>query len=73
MSRDDEFQKWYDEYFNCTQGEDSSYSYTDVKMAFYRGFKKGKEELKRGTENSEYTTKAVPITNGIVNYILTGK
>ena len=24
------------------------------------------------THNSEYTTKAVTITNGIVNYILTG-
>lgn len=45
MSRDDEFQKWFDEYFGNAQGEDSPYSYNDVKMAFYRGFKKGIENL----------------------------
>ena len=39
MNRDDEFEKWYDEYFGNAQGEDSPYSYNDVKIAFFSGWK----------------------------------
>lgn len=45
MNRDDEFEKWYDEYFDNAQGEDSPYSYNDVKIAFYKGFQIAKENL----------------------------
>ena len=44
MNRDTEFEKWYEEYFCNTQGEDSPYSYNDVKIAYYSGWKKHKEE-----------------------------
>ncbi|MDD5059414.1 MAG: hypothetical protein PHQ60_16275 [Sideroxydans sp.] len=43
MNRDEAFELWYDEYFCDTQGEDSPYSYNDVKIAFYSGWKKHKE------------------------------
>lgn len=45
MNRDEEFEKWYDEYFGNTQGEDSPYTYNDVKIAFFKGFKVAKENL----------------------------
>jgi len=41
-----EFDKWHDEYFCCQQGEDSPYSYDDIKSAFDAGWKKRKEYLK---------------------------
>lgn len=43
MNRDDEFEKWYEEYFCDVQGEDSPYTYNDVKIAFYKGFSIGKQ------------------------------
>lgn len=43
MAIDKEFEKWYDEYFCNCQGEDSPYSYDDVKIAYYSGWKKSKE------------------------------
>ncbi len=44
MNRDDAFEEWYDEYFVDTQGEDSPYSYDDVKIAFFSGWKWHKRE-----------------------------
>ena len=35
----EEFEKWYDVYFCNAQGEDSPYSYDDVKKAFLHGWK----------------------------------
>jgi len=43
MKRDEAFEIWYEEYFCNTQGEDSPYSYNDVKIAYYSGWKKHKE------------------------------
>jgi len=31
------FEKWYDEYFGNAQGEDSPYSYDDIKEAYKAG------------------------------------
>ncbi len=45
MSRDEKFEEWYDEYFCDTQGEDSPYSYMDVKIAFYSGWKAYKRKI----------------------------
>ena len=42
MNNLDEFDKWYEEYFCNQQGEDSPYSYNDVKIAFLKGWKLGK-------------------------------
>jgi hypothetical protein len=39
-----EFEKWYEEYFGTAQGEDSPYSYNDVKIAFLTGWKICKKE-----------------------------
>jgi hypothetical protein len=40
-----EFEKWYEEYFGNAQGEDSPYSYNDVKMAFLTAWKICKKKL----------------------------
>jgi len=42
MNREEEFEKWFDEYFLSTQGFDSPFSYKDVREAFFRGYKIGK-------------------------------
>lgn len=39
MNLRNEFEKWFDEYFLDTQGEDSPYSYFDIKEAFRAGWK----------------------------------
>ena len=43
MERDESFESWYDEYFLGIGGEwkgkDIPYSYDDVKIAFYAGWK----------------------------------
>ena len=44
-NRDDEFEKWYGDYFCDQQGEDSPYSYNDVKIAFYTGWKRAIKNL----------------------------
>ena len=38
-SNEKEFENWYDEYFCDQQGEDSPYSYNDIKIAFLKGWK----------------------------------
>jgi hypothetical protein len=38
MNRDEEFEKWFEEYFCNTQTDDSPYTYNDVKIAFYKGY-----------------------------------
>ena len=45
MNKYTEFKKWYEEYFCNTQGDDSPYSYNDVKIAYYSGWKKHKEDI----------------------------
>jgi hypothetical protein len=37
------FDEWYEEYFACSQGEDSPYTYNDVVAAFKAGMKKDKQ------------------------------
>lgn len=44
MTSEDKFDEWFGEYFKDTQGEDSPYTYLDVKMAFLKGWKEGKKE-----------------------------
>lgn len=44
MNREKVFWEWYDEYFCGQQGEDSPYSFVDVKEAFKAGYQKVKGE-----------------------------
>ena len=44
MGNQKEFEEWYDEYFSDSQGEDSPYSYNDIKVAFLSGWKKAKHK-----------------------------
>ena len=37
-SKEKEFERWYDEYFGNSQGEDSPYTYNDVRFAFKMGW-----------------------------------
>ncbi len=62
MNRDEEFEKWYDEYFGNAQGEDSPYTYNDVKIAFFKGFKTAKENL---TKHNSRTIQSVKDLGGI--------
>jgi hypothetical protein len=34
----EEFEAWFERYFACTQGEDSPYSYEDIRSAFNAGW-----------------------------------
>jgi len=47
MRKDKEFEKWFDDYFCDAQGEDSPYSYDDVRKAYYNGWKRHKESKKK--------------------------
>ena len=40
-NKNKEFEDWFDSYFCDQQGEDSPYSYEDVKQAFNEGWRKG--------------------------------
>ena len=57
MGRDKEFEEWYKEYFCNTQGEDSPFTYDDVKMAFYSGWKWHKRSQFRSNSNGKYINK----------------
>lgn len=46
MSEDTIFENWFENYFCNTQTQDSPYSYNDVKIAFFVGWRKSKEEHK---------------------------
>ena len=43
-NKNKEFEDWFDSYFCDQQGEDSPYSYEDVKQAFNEGWRKGKDK-----------------------------
>lgn len=48
------FEEWYDSHFNDTQGEDSPYSYDDVKIAFITGWHKNcKNKKKKDIQEGE--------------------
>ena len=40
-----EFNKWFNDYFQNMQGEDSPYTYEDIEKAFKMGYKKGKQHI----------------------------
>jgi len=41
MKKKNAFEEWFNEYFMCTQGEDSPYSYDDIVSAFTAGVDEG--------------------------------
>jgi hypothetical protein len=53
MNRDEEFEKWFEEYFCNTQTDDSPYTYNDVKIAFYKGYSTHGKNNQSNTANKQ--------------------
>jgi hypothetical protein len=70
MSRDEEFEKWYEDYFCNQQGEDSPYSYNDVKIAFFKGYSIGK---KMNGQKRDNIIKALNLLKDTINPALDNK